>query len=91
MAEQVGRTGDGGDILLDFGSQVRQNFANIEEILIGADMDLSNILQLTTHITDRKKLEAMRDIREDIIGNHKPAHNLMIVAGLTFEEIFNRS
>ena len=86
MAGQVGRRGVGGDILPDFESQVRQTYANIEEVLKAADMDLTNLVKLTTYITDRKYLEAMREIRLEILGDHKPAHTLVIAAGLAFEE-----
>ena len=85
-AGQVGRRGVGGEILPDFESQVRQTYANIEEVLKGADMDLTNLVKMTTYITDRKNMEAMRDIRKEILGNHKPAHTLVIAAGLAFEE-----
>ena len=86
IAGQVGRRGVDGDILPDFESQVRQTYANIEEVLKGADMDLTNPVKMTTYITDRKNLETMRDIRKEILGNHKPAHTLVIAAGLAFEE-----
>ena len=49
-------------------------------------MDYSNIVKMTTYITDRKNLEAMREIRKEILGDHKPAHTLVIAAGLAFEE-----
>mgnify|MGYP002038851063 CR=1 FL=1 len=86
ISGQVGRQGDDGVILPDFESQVRQIYANIAEILKGADMGLNNLAKLTTYITDRKNLEAMRDIRKEILGDHKPAHTLVIAAGLAFEE-----
>jgi enamine deaminase RidA (YjgF/YER057c/UK114 family) len=47
---------------------------------------LTNLVKITTYLTDRKNLEAMRDIRKEILGNHKPAHTLVIAAGLAFEE-----
>ena len=28
----------------------------------------------------------MREIRKEILGGHKPAHTLVIVAGLAFED-----
>jgi 2-iminobutanoate/2-iminopropanoate deaminase len=86
MAGQVGRQGADGDILPTFEAQVRQTYANIAEILREADMDLTNLVKLTSYITDRKNLAAMREIRSEILGDHKPAHTLIIVAGLAFEE-----
>ena len=82
IAGQVGRRGADGEILPDFESQVRQTYANIEEVLKGAEMNLKNLVKLTTYITERKNLEVMRDIRMEILGDHKPAHTLVIAAGL---------
>ena len=86
MAGQVGRSVPGGEILPDFEAQVRQTYANIEAVLDGAGMDLTNLVKMTTYLTDRKNLEAMREIRREILGDHKPAHTLVIAAGLAFEE-----
>ena len=85
-AGQVGRRGADGDILPDFEAQVRQTYANIEEILKAAGMDLTNLVKMTTYLTDRKNLEAMREIRSEVLGDHKPAHTLVIAVGLAFEE-----
>ena len=86
MAGQVGRSVPDGEILPDFEAQVRQTYANIEAVLDGAGMDLTNLVKMTTYLTDRKNLEAMREIRREILGDHKPAHTLVIAAGLAFEE-----
>ena len=86
MAGQVGRSVPDGEILPDFEAQVRQTYANIEAVLDGAGMDLTNLVKMTTYLTDRKNLEAMREIRSEILGDHKPAHTLVIAAGLAFEE-----
>ena len=86
MSGQVGRTIPDGDILPDFEAQIRQTFTNIEATLAGSGMDMTNIVKMTTYITDRKNLEAMREIRKEILGDHKPAHTLVIAAGLAFED-----
>ncbi|MEE2746603.1 MAG: RidA family protein [Pseudomonadota bacterium] len=86
IAGQVGRRGNEGEILSDFESQVRQIYINIEEVLKGSDMNFTNLVKLTTYITDRKNLESMRDIRKEILGEHKPVHTLVITAGLAFEK-----
>ena len=86
MAGQVGRSVPDGEILPDFEAQVRQTYANIEAVLDGAGMDLTNLVKMTTYLTDRKNQEAMREIRREILGDHKPAHTLVIAAGLAFEE-----
>jgi len=86
MSGQVGRTLPAGDLLPDFEGQIRQTFVNIKAVLDDAGMDLTNIVKMTTYITDRNNLAAMREIRKEILGGHKPAHTLVIVAGLAFED-----
>ena len=82
MSGQVGRTLPNGDLLPDFEGQIRQTYANIKAVLDDAGMDFVNIVKMTTYITDRNNLAAMREIRKEILGDHKPAHTLVIVAGL---------
>ena len=86
MSGQVGRSLPDGDILPDFESQIRQTYENINSVLEDAGMDFTNIIKMTTYITDRKHLEAMREIKAEILDGHKPAHTLVIAAGLAFEE-----
>ena len=86
MSGQVGRTLPDGDLLPDFEGQISQTYTNIKAVLDEAGMDLTNIVKMTTYITDRKNLAAMRKIRKEILGDHKPAHTLVIVAGLAFED-----
>jgi len=86
MSGQVGRTIPDGDLLPDFEGQIRQTYINIKAVLDDVGMDWSNIVKMTTYITERKNLAAMREIRKEILGDHKPAHTLVIVAGLAFEE-----
>lgn len=86
LSGQVGRSLPDGELLPDFESQIRQTYVNIEAVLADAGMDLSNLVKMTTYITDRKNLVPMRDIRKEILGDHKPAHTLVIAAGLAFEE-----
>ena len=86
MSGQVGRTLPDGDLLPDFEGQISQTYTNIKAVLDESGMDLTNIVKMTTYITDRKNLAAMRKIRKEILGDHKPAHTLVIVAGLAFED-----
>lgn len=86
LSGQVGRALPDGEILPSFEAQIRQAFANIEAVLDGAGMDLTNLVKMTTYITERRNLEAMREIRKEILGDHKPAHTLVIATGLAFEE-----
>ena len=85
MSGQVGSEKDG-SIAPDFEAQMRRTYANIEEILKGAGMGLQNLVKVTTFLTGREYLTDMRRIRSDILGGHRPAHTLLIVAGLAYEE-----
>jgi enamine deaminase RidA (YjgF/YER057c/UK114 family) len=84
MAGQAGFNLEG-NVAPDFESQIRQTYSNIAEVLKGADMDLSNLIKVTTFLTDRTHLPTMREIRNEILGHHKPAHTLLIVSGLAYE------
>ncbi len=81
MAGQVGADKDG-NLPKDFEGQIRNIYGNIAEILKGADMDLSNLVKVTTFLTDRTNLAPMRSLRSEILGDHHPAHTLLIVVGL---------
>jgi 2-iminobutanoate/2-iminopropanoate deaminase len=85
LAGQVGSDIDG-NIAADFEGQIRQTYANIETVLKEAGMDLGNIVKATTFLTSRAHLDPMREIRKEILGAHKPAHTLLIVSGLAYEE-----
>lgn len=85
LSGQVGSDQDG-NIGADFESQIRMTYANIEAILGDAGMDLTNLVKVTTYLTDRVNLAPMREIRKQILGDHKPAHTLLIVSGLAYEE-----
>ena len=85
LAGQAG-SNQQGEIVPDFEGQVRQTYANIEAILNEVGMGLNNIIKATTFLTDRKNLQPMREIRKEILGNHKPAHTLLLVSGLAYEE-----
>ena len=85
LAGQAGSDLDG-NIIPDFEAQVRQTYANIEAILNEVGMELNNIIKATTFLTDRNNLQSMRKIRKEILGDHKPAHTLLLVSGLAYEE-----
>ncbi len=85
FAGQVGADING-DVPPGFEDQTRGTYQNIEAILKDADMDLSNLVKLTTFLTDRENLPRMRDVRKEMLGDHKPAHTLLIVAGLAYPE-----
>lgn len=85
LAGQAGVAPDG-TIPEDFETQTENTFRNIEAILNDAGMGLENIIKATTFILDPDNLPKMRDVRNRILGDHRPAHTLLIVSRLAYPE-----
>ena len=66
----------------DIEEQSRLMWRNIEGVLAGAGMGVSDIVQLTMLLVDRADLPTARAVREEILDGHRPASTLMFVAGL---------
>jgi 2-iminobutanoate/2-iminopropanoate deaminase len=62
--------------------QSRLMWRNIEGVLAGAGMRISDIVQLTMLLVDRADLPTARAVREEFLDGHRPASTLMFVAGL---------
>jgi enamine deaminase RidA (YjgF/YER057c/UK114 family) len=71
-----GRIGDGIE------EQSRLLWRNIERVLAGAGMEISDIVQLNMLLVDRDDLSTARVIREEFLAGHRPASTLLFVAGL---------
>lgn len=85
LAGQAGVATDG-SIPEDFETQTENTYRNIEAILNDAGMGLENIIKATTFILDPDNLPKMRDIRNRILGDHRPAHTLLVVSRLAYPE-----
>ena len=66
----------------DIEEQSRLMWRNIEGVLAGAGMRISDIVQLTMLLVDRADLPTARAVREEFLDGHRPASTLMFVAGL---------
>lgn len=55
---------------------------NIRHLLDAADMQLSNIVKVTSYLTLSSLLGDFNTARAGILGDHKPASTLLIVSGL---------
>jgi 2-iminobutanoate/2-iminopropanoate deaminase len=71
-----GRIGEGIE------EQARLTWRNIEGVLAGAGMEISDIVQLTMLLVNRDDLPTARSVREEFLAGHRPASTLMFVAGL---------
>ena len=74
-----------GKVPTDFPSQCRLAWSNIVAQLHAADMSIENLVKVTTLLTDRQYGFVNREIRQEFLGNHRPAATV-IVAGLFDQE-----
>jgi enamine deaminase RidA (YjgF/YER057c/UK114 family) len=77
---QDGRVGEGIE------EQARLVWRNIGEILAAAGMGITDIVQLNMLLTDRDDAAGARAVRDEALGDHRPASTLMFVAGLARPE-----
>jgi 2-iminobutanoate/2-iminopropanoate deaminase len=75
-----GRVGEGIE------EQARLVWANIREVLAAADMSVDHIVQLSMYLLDREHYATARAVREEVLGDHRPASTLLYVAGLARPE-----
>ena len=66
----------------DIEEQSRLTWRNIEGVLAGAGMRVSDIVQLTMLLVNRGDLATARAVREEFLDGHRPASTLLFVAGL---------
>jgi 2-iminobutanoate/2-iminopropanoate deaminase len=71
-----GRIGEGIE------EQSRLVWRNIEGVLAGGGMEISDIVQLTMLLVRREDLPTARAVREEVLAGHRPASTLLFVAGL---------
>jgi enamine deaminase RidA (YjgF/YER057c/UK114 family) len=61
-----------------FVGQARQVWAHVLAQLDAAGMGVSNIVRITTYLADRMHARENREIREEILGDHRPALTVVI-------------
>jgi len=62
----------------NFAGQARQVWAHVLAQLDAAGMGVGNIVRVTTYLADRLHARENRDIREEILGEHRPALTVVI-------------
>jgi enamine deaminase RidA (YjgF/YER057c/UK114 family) len=80
----AGQTGvaEDGRVGVGIEEQARLTWRNIGEVLAGGGMQIGDIVQLTMYLVNRDDLPAARAVREEILGDHRPASTLLFVEGL---------
>jgi enamine deaminase RidA (YjgF/YER057c/UK114 family) len=84
-AGQVGVDPDG-RVGESIGEQARLVWDNIRAVLASADMEITDIVQLNMLLVDRADREAAHEVRQGVLGDHRPASTLMYVSGLSRPE-----
>ena len=66
----------------DFESQARLCWRNLLTVLEEADMSMKDVVKVQTFLTRKEDLAAYRAIRNEIVGDSRPAHTLLVIAAL---------
>lgn len=84
-AGQTGVAGDG-TTPADIEGQARLVWANMRAVLADADMGIDDIVQLNMLLVDRGDAPDAMAVRNDELGDHRPASTLMYISGLARPE-----
>jgi enamine deaminase RidA (YjgF/YER057c/UK114 family) len=75
--DRDGRVGDG------VTEQAELVWRNIDRVLASAGMGIRDIVQLTMYLLDRNDRAEARRVRDEALGDHRPASTLLFVSGLS--------
>ena len=67
-------------------AQARLAWQNIERVLAEAGMGIADIVQLNMLLVDRSDREGAMAVRDEMLGEHRPASTLMYISGLARPE-----
>jgi 2-iminobutanoate/2-iminopropanoate deaminase len=81
LAGQTGTAPDG-SVPGTIEEQSEQVYRNIQAILEEAGMGFENVVKMTAYLIDREDTAGWRASRLGIMGEHRPAHTLVYIAGL---------
>ena len=88
LAGQVARDEQGKIVAPgDAAAQARQVYRNIGRVLAAAGADFHHIVKMTTYLVDRADAAAVSAVRFESLGDHRPPHTGVIVAGLGSPEL----
>jgi 2-iminobutanoate/2-iminopropanoate deaminase len=77
ISGQIPQTADG-KVPEGFRDQCRQAWANLAAQLRAADMSLDNLVKVTTFLSDRRFGLENRAIRQEVLGDRRPALTVVI-------------
>ncbi|MGH3647312.1 MAG: RidA family protein [Micromonosporaceae bacterium] len=77
ISGQIPVDGDGA-VPDDFDAQCRLVWANLTAALRAADLDVGNLVKVTTYLSDRRHAGVNGDVRPEILGEHRPSLTVII-------------
>ena len=83
---QIGMLEDG-TIPEDTEQQIEAAFDNVEAVLRAAGMTMSDVVKMTTFITDPRYRDAFRAVRAERVGNPPPSSTRIVVTSLSMPEM----
>jgi enamine deaminase RidA (YjgF/YER057c/UK114 family) len=83
ISGQVARDTDGNVVGKgDMRAQARQVFQNLRQVLQAAGGDLTDLMKITTYITNIEDFPALAEVRRAVFQGELPASTLIVVKGL---------
>ena len=67
--------------------QVEVIFDRLKAVLKAADMTLNDIVRFDVYVTDRADIDYFAEVRDRIMGDHKPGATQLVVNGLACPEL----
>lgn len=86
ISGQIGMTKDG-KVVDGMEAQLRQTWINLVEVLKAGGMAPSDLVKVTTFVTDRSAVGLARQIRDEVMQGHRPAATFLVVSGLAMPEL----
>ena len=83
---QVGTKPDGStpEVTAEQGEGI---FDRLKAVLKAADMTLNDIVRFGVYVTDRADIDPFAEVRDRIMGDHKPGATQLVVNGLARPEL----
>jgi len=78
----TGVTADGQIVADDVVEQTRQVFRNVQVILAAAGASFSDVLKVTTYLTDVGDAPLINPVRQEVFGETRPASTLVQISAL---------
>lgn len=71
----------------DFAAQARQTFENLKAALAAGGANLSDVVQMTTYVTDMAQVGTYRKVRNQYMHDPMPTASLVEVKGLFRQDV----